>query len=102
MFVVWTLGALAVLAAAAACALAMHVRRARRRAEETTGPAYAPTSADPRGRWQVSRLGPDLLAPTPHLLNTDHDGPTGTPLPPVTREQPASPARPERRARDAG
>ncbi|MFD4196754.1 hypothetical protein [Amycolatopsis thermoflava] len=99
MFVVWIIGALLLLAAAVACALLVHTRRAQRRADVRTGPRYAPTSVDPRGRWQVSRLGPDLLEPAPYVLDTDHDGPTGTPPPPTVRTQPASRPRTERRDR---
>ena len=99
MFVIWIVGALVVLVAAVACALVMHVRRARRRADVENGPRYAPTSADPRGRWQVSRFDPDLLEATPYVLGTDHDGPTGTPLPPAVHTRSASRPQPERRNR---
>ncbi|MFI5614729.1 hypothetical protein [Amycolatopsis sp. NPDC051903] len=88
MLVLWIIGALVVLVAVVVCALQMHTRRAQRRAELDPGPRYAPTSADPRGRWQVSRHGDDLLEPARYVLNTDHDGPAGTPpAPPTTRPE---------------
>lgn len=80
MLAVWIIAALAALALLVAVlvgALLAHTHRAHRRAETTAGPRYEPTSADPRGRWRVSRLGPDLLEPAPYVLDTDHDGPAG-------------------------
>lgn len=100
MFVVWIIGALVVLVAAVACALVVHTRRAQRHTDVETAPRYTPNSADPRGRWQVTRHGDDLIEPTPYVLDTDHDGPTGTPLPPAVRERPAS--RPQPESRDRG
>jgi len=73
-------GALVLLLAIVACALAVHVTHARRRADRALGPAYRPHSADPRGRWQISRLGNELLEPAPYLLDTDPDDSHRNPL----------------------
>ncbi|MET9260389.1 hypothetical protein [Amycolatopsis sp. NPDC004079] len=47
---------------------------------------YAPHSADPRGRWTVSRLGDGLIEDGGFVLNTDPDPPPWrTPPPPLRR-----------------
>lgn len=100
MFVFWIIGALVMLAAAGVCVLVVHTRRDQRRDDAEASTRYAPNSADPRGRWQVSRFGDDLLETTPYVLNTDHDGPAWTPMPPPVRELPALRPRSEHRDGD--
>lgn len=51
--------------------LRLRARRARSRVGQPF-PPYRPHSADPRGRWLITRQHPDLLDET-WPLPTDHD-----------------------------
>lgn len=65
--------AVAVLAALAAASsvLAWHIHRGRHPTPPASSP-YRQHSADPRGRWRVTRHDPHLL-PEGELLHTDPD-----------------------------
>lgn len=78
------IGPLLILLATAAVVLVLHIRRADKQSMSRHGPRCAPHSAEPAGRWAVSRLGDDLLGDNGLRFNTDPDPPPWrAPQPPL-------------------